>query len=42
MCNDVEDTIMQIVQKCGNKNMEDAVQFVEGLKEEERYLKDVY
>ena len=39
---DVEDTIMQIVQKCGNKNMEEAVQFVEGLKEEERYLKDVY
>jgi sulfite reductase (NADPH) flavoprotein alpha-component len=39
---DVEDTIMQIVQKCGNKNIEDAVQFVEGLKEEERYLKDVY
>ena len=39
---DVEDTIMQIVQKCGNKNIEEAVQFVEGLKEEERYLKDVY
>src|SRR5688572_405357 len=39
---DVEDTIMPIVQKCGNKNIEDAVQFVEGLKEEERYLKDVY
>jgi sulfite reductase (NADPH) flavoprotein alpha-component len=42
MCVDVEDTIMQIVQKCGNKNMEEAVQFVEGLKEEERYLRDVY
>lgn len=39
---DVEDTIMQIVQKCGNKNIEEAVQFVEGLKEEERYLVDVY
>ena len=39
---DVEDAIMQIVQKCGNKNIEEAVQFVEGLKEEERYLKDVY
>ena len=39
---DVEDTIMQIVQKCGNKNIEEAVQFVEGLKEDERYLKDVY
>ncbi len=39
---DVDDAIMQIVQKCGNKNMEEAVQFVEGLKEEDRYLKDVY
>ena len=39
---DVEDSIMQIVQKCGNKNIEEAVQFVEGLKEEDRYLKDVY
>jgi sulfite reductase (NADPH) flavoprotein alpha-component len=39
---DVEDAVMQIVQKCANKNIEDAVQFVEGLKEEGRYLKDVY
>ncbi len=39
---DVEDTLMQIVQKCGNKSIEEAVQFVEGLKEEGRYLKDVY
>ena len=39
---DVEDAVMQIVQKCGNKTMEEAVQFVEGLKEEGRYLKDVY
>lgn len=39
---DVEDTLMQIVQKFGNKSIEEAVQFVEGLKEEGRYLKDVY
>ena len=42
MSADVEDTLMQIVQKCGNKSIEEAVQFVEGLKEEGRYLKDVY
>ena len=42
MSGDVEDAVMQIVQKCGNKNIEEAVQFVEGLKEEGRYLKDVY
>jgi sulfite reductase (NADPH) flavoprotein alpha-component len=39
---DVEDTLMQIIEKFGNKTIEEAVQFVEGLKEEGRYLKDVY
>jgi sulfite reductase (NADPH) flavoprotein alpha-component len=39
---DVEDTLMQIVEKFGNKTIEEAVQFVEGLKEEGRYQKDVY
>jgi len=39
---DVEDTLMQIVQKHGNKTIEQAVQFVEQLKDESRYLKDVY
>lgn len=39
---DVEDTIMQIVQKHGDKTIEQAVQFVEQLKDESRYLKDVY
>lgn len=39
---DVEDTLMQIVQKFGNKTIEQAVQFVEQLKDESRYLKDVY
>jgi sulfite reductase (NADPH) flavoprotein alpha-component len=42
MSADVEDTIMQIVQKHGNKSIEEAVQFVEQLKDESRYLKDVY
>jgi sulfite reductase (NADPH) flavoprotein alpha-component len=39
---DVEDTLMQIVQTFGNKSIEEAVQFVEQLKDESRYLKDVY
>lgn len=39
---DVEDTLMQIVQKFGEKTIEQAVQFVEQLKDESRYLKDVY
>lgn len=42
MSADVEDTLLQIVESCGNKSIEEAVQFVEGLKEEGRYLKDVY
>lgn len=42
MSADVEDTLMQIVEKFGNKTIEEAVQFVEQLKEEDRYLKDVY
>jgi len=39
---DVEDTLFQIVQKHGEKTIEQAVQFVEQLKDESRYLKDVY
>jgi sulfite reductase (NADPH) flavoprotein alpha-component len=39
---DVEDTLMQIVQKFGDKTIEQAVQFVEQLKDESRYLRDVY
>lgn len=39
---DVEDTLMQIVQKFGEKTIEESIQFVEQLKDESRYLKDVY
>jgi len=42
MSADVEDTLMQVVEKFGNKTIEEAVQFVELLKDEGRYLKDVY
>lgn len=39
---DVEDTLMQIIEKYGGKTAEEAIQFLEGLKDEGRYLKDVY
>ncbi len=39
---DVEDTLMQIVEKFGDKTIEEAVQLIEQLKDEGRYLKDVY
>ncbi|MCU7550784.1 flavodoxin domain-containing protein [Chitinophagaceae bacterium LB-8] len=39
---DVEDTILQIIENHGNKSIEEAVQFIEQLKEEGRYVKDVY
>jgi sulfite reductase (NADPH) flavoprotein alpha-component len=42
MSADVEDTLMQIVQQFGEKTIEQAIQFVEQLKDESRYLKDVY
>jgi sulfite reductase (NADPH) flavoprotein alpha-component len=42
MSMDVEDTLLQIVEQFGNNTIEEAVQFVEQLKEDGRYLKDVY
>lgn len=39
---DVEDTLMQIIEKFGDKTIEQAVQFIEQMKDEGRYLKDVY
>lgn len=42
MSADVEDTLLQIIEKFGNKTIEQAVQFIEQMKEEDRYLKDVY
>ena len=39
---DVDDTLMQIIEKVGNKSIEEAIQFIEQLKDEGRYLKDVY
>lgn len=42
MSADVEDTLLQIIQKHGNKTIEESIQFIERLKDESRYLKDVY
>lgn len=42
MSTDVENTILQIVETFGNKSTESAIQFIEQLKDEGRYLKDVY
>lgn len=42
MSADVEDTLLQIVEQFGKKTIEEAIQFVEQLKEDGRYLKDVY
>ena len=39
---DVENALIQIVQTAGNKTLADAEAYVEKLKEEGRYLKDVY
>ncbi len=42
MSTDVEDTLLQIIQKHGDKTIEESIQFIERLKDESRYLKDVY
>ena len=39
---DVENTLIQIVERFGNKSMDEAIQFVQQLKEDGRYMKDVY
>jgi sulfite reductase (NADPH) flavoprotein alpha-component len=39
---DVENTLIRIVEEAGNKSNEEAAAFVEQLKEDGRYLKDVY
>jgi sulfite reductase (NADPH) flavoprotein alpha-component len=42
MSMDVENTLINIIQEVGNKTIEEAEAFVAQLKEEGRYLKDVY
>jgi sulfite reductase (NADPH) flavoprotein alpha-component len=42
MSTDVENTLLEIVEKFGNKSIEEAIQFIERSKDDGRYLKDVY
>lgn len=42
MSTDVENALLQIVEKCGNKTPEEAIRFFQALKEEGKYLTDVY
>jgi sulfite reductase (NADPH) flavoprotein alpha-component len=42
MSTDVENTLLQIIEKYGNKTAEEAKKYLEHLEEEERYEKDVY
>ena len=39
---DVEYTILQIIERFGSKSAIEAIEYLEKLKEEGRYLKDVY
>jgi sulfite reductase (NADPH) flavoprotein alpha-component len=39
---DVENTLTEIIQTHGNKRQEEALEFINELKAEGRYLKDVY
>ena len=39
---DVENTLVHIVERFGNKSTDEAIQFIQQLKEDGRYMKDVY
>jgi sulfite reductase (NADPH) flavoprotein alpha-component len=39
---DVENTLLLIIRQCGNKSLQEADEYLNALKEEGRYLKDVY
>ena len=39
---DVENTLLLIIRQCGNKSLQEANDYVDALKAEGRYLKDVY
>ena len=42
MSNDVEETILEVIEQFGERSKEDAKQYLENLKEEGRYVTDVY
>ncbi len=39
---DVENTLLQIIEQYGERSKEEAVQYLDNLKEEGRYITDVY
>lgn len=39
---DVENTLLKIIRKYGNRSQEEAIQYLDDMKEDGRYLKDVY
>jgi sulfite reductase (NADPH) flavoprotein alpha-component len=39
---DVENTLLLIIRQCGNKSLQEAIDYLNALKEEGRYAKDVY
>ena len=39
---DVENTLLLIIRQCGNKSLQEANDYLDALKEQGRYLKDVY
>ena len=39
---DVENTIVTIIEKFGERSGDDAVKYLDSLKEDERYITDVY
>ena len=42
MSEDVELAILEIIERFGNKNKSEALQYLDALKEAGRYMKDVY
>jgi sulfite reductase (NADPH) flavoprotein alpha-component len=42
MAKDVEQTLLQVIEVAGNKSLEEAMAYLEAMKKEKRYRKDVY
>jgi sulfite reductase (NADPH) flavoprotein alpha-component len=39
---DVENTLLEIIEKFGERSKEDAIKYLDDMKEDGRYVKDVY
>jgi sulfite reductase (NADPH) flavoprotein alpha-component len=42
MAKDVQNTLIEIIEKEGNLNREQAEEYLSGLRQQKRYLRDVY